>query len=81
MMHRFFQPKTNLRSNENNDMGNNYRKRSYSRSKSSSHVVPSSMINIPENKDNAHIVRIRLVFIRIGKKRKHFLFLFNQLIN
>jgi hypothetical protein len=62
-MHKIFQQK----SNENNDMGSNYHKRSNSRSKSSSHVVPSP-IPILDKNDNTRMVRIRLVFIRIGKK-------------
>jgi len=57
-MLRFFPSKTN----ENSDY-----KRSYSRNKSSSHVVPSPTPILPEKTDNNYIVRIRLVFIHIGK--------------
>jgi len=63
-MHRIFQQK----SIESNDMGgNNYRKRSNTRNKSSSHVVPSPILILDKN-DDTRYVRIRLVFIRIGKK-------------
>jgi hypothetical protein len=62
-MHQIFQQK----SIESNDMGNNYRKRSNTRNKSSSHVVPSP-IPILDKNDDTRYVRIRLVFIRIGKK-------------
>jgi hypothetical protein len=65
-MNRFFSSKTT----ETTD----YYKRSYSRNKSSSHVVPSPTTNILEQKDNTHTVRIRLVFIRIGKKEKKIYF-------
>ena len=56
-MHRLFQQK----SNENNDMGSAYHKRSNPRSKSSSHVVPSP-IPILDKNDNTRMVRIRFSF-------------------
>jgi hypothetical protein len=67
-MRAFSQSKNASRPAENSDMGTTYHKRLYSRNKSSSHVVPSSMIkDIQKQNKNTRIVRIRLVFIRIGK--------------
>lgn len=52
--------------NTNTETGKNYRKRSNPRNKSSSHVVSSVPIKaIPQ--ENARVVQVRVVFIRIGK--------------
>ncbi|CAF4419414.1 unnamed protein product, partial [Adineta steineri] len=67
-MQRFFPSKSIRSSNESLDMGINHRKRSQSRNKSlSSHIVSTSRIDSQEKKTNARIVRVRLVFIRIGE--------------
>ena len=63
-MHRLFHSKVN----ENNEMTNHYPKRSTSRHKSSSQVLSTLWIN-PDAKDNARIVRVRVIFIRIGKRK------------
>ena len=68
-MHRFFPPKTNSQVNENHDKGNNYPKRFTSRTKSSSVVVPNLKTPIPEKNENTRYVRVRLVFIHIGKRK------------
>ncbi|CAF1090090.1 unnamed protein product [Rotaria sp. Silwood1] len=66
-MHRIFRSKKTQHSNENNDIGNNYSKRLYSRHKSLSHVVPIPMIKLPQDKTNIRMIRIRLIFIHIGE--------------
>ena len=66
-MQRLFRTQINALANEDSDADTTYHKRSYARVKSSSHVVPSPVINVPEKTNNLHIVRMRLVFIRIGK--------------
>jgi hypothetical protein len=76
-MRTFFQSKNILHPIENPDVGLTHHKRLYSRTKSSSHVIPSPMISVPEKKSNARFVRIRLVFIRIGKENQIFLSYFN----
>ncbi len=69
-MRRFFPSQNSLQPNE---MGDNHRKRSYSRNKSSSIVVPSTPIDILRHTGNTRIVRVRLIFIRIGKRTHLFL--------
>jgi hypothetical protein len=66
-MNRFFPLKKNLNSTESNDTGSTHHKRLYSRNKSSSHVVPHPVENLTKKKSNTRVVRVRLVFIRIGK--------------
>jgi hypothetical protein len=70
-MRRFFPSQNSIQPNE---MGDNHRKRSYSRKKSLSLVVPSPPIDVLRHPTNTRIVRVRLVFIRIGKRTDIFLF-------
>lgn len=62
-MHRFF-PSIG---DENKEEAHHRPRRSYSRHKSSSHVVPTVPTN-PDKKISARTVRIRVVFIHIGKR-------------
>ena len=72
-MRAFSQSKNALHPTDNPDMGTTHHKRLYSRNKSSSHVVSSSKIkSIDKQNKNTRIIRIRLVFIRIGKIIKFF---------
>jgi hypothetical protein len=62
--------KQNHHSNENQDTEtNNDHQRFHRRKKSPPIVVPNSTLNLMEKKSNARIVRIRLVFINIGKRK------------
>jgi hypothetical protein len=72
-MRRFFPSQNSLQPNE---MGDNHRKRSYSRNKSSSIVVPSPTIDVIKHTSNTRIVRVRLIFIRIGKRTHIFSYSF-----
>jgi hypothetical protein len=57
--------------NTNTEMGKNHRKCSYPWNKSSSHVLCSAPIKaVPQ--ENARVVQIRVVFIRIGKREIDF---------
>jgi hypothetical protein len=76
MMSRLFPMKINLDANEIKDTRANHDyKRSFSRSKSSSYVVETPNIIVPEQTTTTtttittttRLVRIRLVFIRIGE--------------
>jgi hypothetical protein len=69
-MHRFFPPKTNSQLNEAYDMGSNYPRRLTSRTKSSSVVVPNLKALTQEKNENTRYVRVRLVFIHIGKRNE-----------
>lgn len=71
MMRRIFKSKKPNHSNENNDTGGHLRKSLYFRQKPLSEVV--SKPTTPDvDLTAARMVRIRLVFIRIGRKLKSF---------
>ena len=67
-MPRFFHTKVNLNNNDTPDPSASHPKRLYSRTKSSSNIVvenPTSALPLPT--PSTRVVRIRVVFIRIGE--------------
>ncbi|CAF3630806.1 unnamed protein product [Rotaria socialis] len=66
-MRRLLKSRKTVHSNENHDIGNPPQKSAYFRQKPLSHVVSTPLTPVPESSFNARIVRIRLVFIRIGE--------------
>ncbi|CAF4000135.1 unnamed protein product [Rotaria magnacalcarata] len=66
-MRRLLKSRKTVHSNENHDTGNPPQKSGYFREKPLSYVVSTSLTPVPESSFNARIVRIRLVFIRIGE--------------